>query len=145
MKILFLSYRNSCRSQIAEAILRNCDKSLEIYSAGIYPEEKVKQVAIDVLKEIGIQVDEKPPRHYSEITHLEFDFLITVGDGTPEEIDIPNIKFRRKLHLGFKNPNKKFRDPMVVLEKCREIRDEIKNEIEYFYYRILKEQGLHAK
>ncbi len=145
MKILFLSYRNSCRSQIAEAILRNCDKSLDIYSAGIYPEPQIKQVAIDVLKEIGIDVQAKPPMHFSEIKHIEFDFLITVGDGTPEEIDIPDIKYGRKLHLGFRNPYKKFRDPMAVLEKCKEIRDEIKNEIEYFYYKILKDQGLHVK
>ncbi len=143
MKILFLSYQNSCRSKIAEAVLKRCDKSLEIYSAGIYPAEEVNGLAIEVLGEIGIKFASASPKHYSEYEHVEFDFLITVGDGTPEEIEIPStIKYKRKMHLGFSNPIKKYRDPHILLENCREVRDEINNEIEYFYHRILKKQML---
>ncbi len=138
MKILFLSIRNCCRSQIAEAILRNMDKSLEIYSAGTDPAPEINPVAIEVMKEVGIKIDMRKPANFSEYSHLEFDYLITVGDGTPEELKLPPVKYKRKLHLGFRNPFKNCKDEKQILENCREIRDEIMVELDYFYNRILK-------
>ncbi len=123
---------------MAEAILRSFDKELEIYSAGIDPVDHVSPVAIEVLAEIGITLEPDIPQHYSKFAHLEFDYLITVGDGTIEQLKIPPIKFKRKMHLGFHNPYRNFRDREELKMKCREIRDEIKIELEYFYHRMLK-------
>ncbi len=138
MNILFLSIRNCCRSQIAEAILRNIDKNLEIYSAGTDPAPEINPVAIEVLKEAGIKVELRKPSNFNEYSHIEFDYLITVGDGTPEELKLPPVKFKRKMHLGFGNPFKNCNDPGQILENCREIRDEILVELDYFYHRYLK-------
>lgn len=52
MKIFFLSNKNSCRSQMAEAILRCFDKTLEIYSAEIKSVEHNSPEAIEVLSEV---------------------------------------------------------------------------------------------
>lgn len=144
MKIFFLSNRNSCRSQIAEALLRKIAPEFEIYSAGICPADEVNPVAIEVMAEIGINIEQKRPEHYSRFAEMEFDYLITVGDGTPEELEIPPIKFKRKMHLGFNNPFKNNTDPEKIRECCREIRDEIHTEIDYFYHRILKGKKLSA-
>ena len=95
---------------MAEAILRSFDKTLEIYSAGIQPSDHVSPMAIEVLKDIGIVLEPSVPRHFSEFQEMEFDYLITVGDGTNEELKIPPLKFKRKLHLGFRNPYKKIRN-----------------------------------
>ena len=138
MKIFFLSSQNSCRSQMAEAILRSFDKSLEIYSAGVKPVDHISPVAIEVLSEISIELKQTEPFHYSKFNIIEFDYLITVGDGTNEELKIPSIKYKRKLHLGFHNPYKRFKNRNELLEKCREIRDEIKTEMDYFYRNILE-------
>lgn len=138
MKILFLSIRNCCRSQIAEAILRNIDKDLEIYSAGIDPAPEINPVAIEVLKEAGIAPAQEKPASFWQFRDVEFDFLITVGDGTPEELKLPAVKCKRKMHLGFRNPFLNNTDPRQIMENCREIRDEIKFELDYFYHRILK-------
>jgi arsenate reductase (thioredoxin) len=138
MKILFLSVRNCCRSQIAEALLRKIDNSLEICSAGTDPAPEINPVAIEVLKEAGISLSLAKPAHYKQYSDVEFDFLITVGDGTPEELKLPDVKCRRKMHLGFHNPFSNCKDSREILENCREIRDEILVELEYFYYRILK-------
>lgn len=138
MKILFLSARNCCRSQIAEAILRNMDKNLEIYSAGTNPAPEINPVAIEVMKEAGISVKPDKPANYIEYSHIEFDYLITVGDGTPEELKLPPVKYKRKMHLGFANPFKNCTDSKQILENCREIRDEIMVELDYFYHRMLK-------
>src|SRR5690606_10874938 len=118
--------------QMAEAILRSYDATLEIYSAGIEPANHISPVAIEVLSEIGITLKPGIPMHFSEFIHIEFDYLITVGDGTTEQLKAPPVKFKRKLHLGFHNPYKNFRDRNELLQKCREIRDEIKIEMDYF-------------
>lgn len=138
MKIFFLSNQNSCRSQMAEAILRSFDKDLEIYSAGIEPSDHVSPIAIEVMAEIGITLKPQPPQHYSLYDKMEFDYLITVGDGTVEELKIPPIKFKRKMHLGFHNPYSKSKNKEEIRQNCREIRDEILTEMDYFYNRMLK-------
>ena len=141
MKIFFLSNQNSCRSQMAEAILRSFDKELEIYSAGIDPVDHISPVAIEVLAEMGFKLIPSVPQHYSKFVQIEFDYLITVGDGTNENLKIPpQIKYKRKMHLGFQNPYQHFKDRKELMEKCSEIRDEIYAELDYFYHRILKKK-----
>lgn len=140
MRIFFLSNQNSCRSQMAEEILRSYDKNLEIYSAGIDPADHVSPIAVEVMAEIGISMKPQVSQHYSKFDHMEFDYLITVGDGTVEQLKIPPIKCKRKMHLGFHNPYKNSRNKEEIREKCREIRDEIITEMDYFYHRILKKQ-----
>lgn len=125
---------------MAEAILRSFDKELEIYSAGIEPSDHVSPIAIEVMAEKGINLEPQEPRHYSKFKDVEFDFLITVGDGTTEELKIPPIKYRRKMHLGFHNPYRNARNKEEIRQKCREIRDEIYTEMDYFYHRIIKRQ-----
>lgn len=138
MKILFISNQNSCRSQMAEAILRSFDNELEIYSAAIEPADHISPVAIEVLSEIGIILEQHIPNHFSIYSDKEFDFLITVGGGTLEEIKLPPLKFKRKIHLGFSNPYKNYKTKDELKLKCREIRDDIREELDYFYNRILK-------
>ncbi len=140
MKILFLSQRNSCRSQIAEALLRSMDQSLEIYSAGLDPAEQIEPIACEVLAEIGIKIELKKPEDFRKYAGMEFDFLITVGDGTPEELSLPKVKANRKMHLGFENPFRVSKNPAKIRECCREIRDEILVELQYFYNMILKKE-----
>lgn len=126
---------------MAEAILRSFDQSLEIYSAGIYPVDHISQVAIEVLGEAGIKLNPSVPQHYSKFVHLEFDYLITVGDGTNENLKIPEtIKYKRKMHLGFQNPYSHFKNRNELKEKCAEIRDEIYSELDYFYEKIIKKE-----
>ncbi len=123
---------------MAEAILKSFDPALEIYSAGIAPAGHISPEAIEVLSEIGIKLAPSVPQHYSKFEHLEFDFLITVGDGTNENLKIPaSIKYKRKMHLGFQNPYLHFRDRNDLKEKCAEIRDEILIELRYFYDKII--------
>ena len=63
MKVFFLSNKNSCRSQMAEAILRNYDKNMEIYSAGLDPADHISPLAIEGLKEIGIKLETHVHEH----------------------------------------------------------------------------------
>jgi len=123
---------------MAEAILRSYSKEFEIFSAGIEPVDHVSPVAIEVMAEIGIILEPHVPEHFSKYLHMEFDYLITVGDGTTEQLKVPPLRYKRKIHLGFRNPYKSFRNREELKQKCREIRDEIKTEMDYFYHNILK-------
>lgn len=127
---------------MAEAILRSFDKNLEIFSAGIDPVDHISPVAIEVLCEIGIHLSPSVPQNFSKFENTEFDYLITVGDGTIEKLKIPStIKFKRKMHLGFQNPYSHFKDRNELKEKCAEIRDEIYSELRYFYDKIISKEN----
>ncbi len=140
MRILFLSQSNSCRSQIAEAILRSIDPTLEIYSAGLDPVDEIEPIAVEVLAEAGIRIEPKKPGNFNKYAGMEFDFLITVGDGTPEQLVLPPVKAKRKMHLGFQNPFRMYSDQESIRDACRDIRDEIRVELDYFYHRIIRKE-----
>jgi len=123
---------------MAECILRSFDRELEIKSAGIDPVDHISQIAIEVMAEVGIDLKQSVPKHYSEFRNFEFDYLITVGESTQEELSIPDIKYGRKLHLGVHSPYKNARSTDDIKFHCREVRDELMAELDYFYTRIIK-------
>ncbi len=123
---------------MAESILRSFDQDLEIYSAGIDPVDHVSTIAIEVMAEVGIDLKQSVPKHFSEFNDQRFDYLITVGEGTQEELNIPDIKFSRKLHLGVHSPYKNAHSTEDIRFHCREVRDELMAELDYFYMRIIK-------
>lgn len=126
---------------MAEAILRSFDDKLKIYSAGLDPVDHVSPIAIEVMEEVGIDLKPSAPRNFNEFNDLELDYLITVGEGTLEELKIPKINFKRKLHLGFRSPYKGSKSKEEIRERCREVRDELLTEMDYFYNRMLKKEA----
>lgn len=138
MKILFLcTGGNSCRSLMAEAFLQKNDRSLEVFSAGLHPDSATDPMAIEVMKEIGIDISSKKPKSYHEFEGKEFDYLITLCDGTKDKIDTVNIPSKHHIHLGFEDPRKAYCAEEQLIYLYRDIRDEIKNELDYFYNRVL--------
>lgn len=147
MKILFLcTGGNSCRSLMAEAFLQEIDQSLEVFSAGLHPDAETDPIAIRVMKETGIDISSKKPRSYHEFEGSKVDYLITLCDGTKDKIALVNIEANHKIHLGFDDPRKSFGPEESILDLYRDIRDEIHNELLYFYDHILtKELALKTK
>ena len=138
MKILFLcTGGNSCRSLMAEAFLQQTDKSLEVFSAGLHPDVETDPIAIKVMSEVGIDISAKKPKSYKEFEGMTVDYLITLCDGTKDKIVSVNISASHKIHLGFDDPKKADCSDDQIIEIYRDIRDEIKNELDYFYTRIL--------
>jgi len=138
MKILFLCTGiNSCRSLMAEAFLQKTDPTLEIFSAGVNPDVENDQMAIKVMSEIGIDISNKTPKSYHEFEGITVDYMITICDGTNEKIPAINIHANHKIHLGFDDPKKAYCSDEQVIDIYRDIRDEIQNELDYFYTHIL--------
>lgn len=141
MKILFLcTGGNSCRSLMAEAFLQKINRSLEVYSSGLHPDEYTDPMAITVMHEMGIDISAKKPRSYHEFEGKEFDYLITVCDGTKDKIETVNIAAKHKIHLNFDNPKKASSNEEQLIYVYQNIRDEIKSELDYFYSRILMKE-----
>jgi arsenate reductase (thioredoxin) len=140
MKIFFLSNQNSCRSQMAEAILRSFDKELEIYSAGIEPSDHVSPIAIEVMAEKGINLEPQEPRHYSKFKGCRVRLPDNCWRRDNRRIKNPTNQVQTKNAPGFHNP---YRNPGIKRKSGKnaaEIRDEIYTEMDYFYHRIIKRQ-----
>lgn len=125
MKILVLCTGNSCRSQIAEAYLRNFVKGkAKIYSAGIEV-HGVNPLAIKIMEEDGIDISKQTSNHIDEYSDETFDFVITVCDHANESCPhFPNHAI--KLHHNFPDPAKASGTIDEVLAEFRSVRELIK-------------------
>ena len=81
MKVLILCTGNSCRSQMAHGFLQSFDKNLEVYSGGTEPAVQVNSKAMEMMKEVGIDISSHIPTHVNTYINQEWDYVITVcGD-----------------------------------------------------------------
>jgi arsenate reductase len=104
-KVLFLCTGNSCRSQMAEAIVNaRLSDTWEATSAGTRPAGYVHPKALAVLEEIGIQ-HLGSSKLVDEFRGVAFDLVITVCDSAAEECPLWLGK-GRLLHHGFPDPAK---------------------------------------
>lgn len=132
-KILILCTGNSCRSQMAEGFLKSFDPELEVYSAGTKPAEKVNPKAIQVMKEIGIDISSGKPEDVEKYLPQQFDYVITVCDNAKETCPVFIGKVKERLHIGFDDPADATGTDEEVLNEFRRIRDEIKEGFYEFY------------
>lgn len=138
MKILLLCTKgNSCRSLMAEAFLQALDPLLEVFSAGLYPDKNADPLAIKVMNEVGIDISMKNPKSFDVFSGMEFDYFISLCDGTKEKIESVKITAKRHIHLGFEDPRKDNCTETQLISRYRNVRDEIRNELDYFYNRVL--------
>ena len=72
MKILILCTGNSCRSQMAEAILQSFDSKLEVHSSGTKPSSRVHPNAIKVTAELGLDISQYKPKLLCYNMHSPF-------------------------------------------------------------------------
>jgi arsenate reductase len=132
-RILILCTGNSCRSQMAEGILKSFDPSLEVYSAGTKPAEKVHPKAVQVMNEIGIDISSHKPKMVDQYLAESFDYVITVCDNAKETCPIFVGKVMHRLHIGFDDPSNATGSEDEILAVFRKVRDEIKKDFLTFY------------
>ncbi|MBE0647144.1 MAG: arsenate reductase ArsC [Bacteroidales bacterium] len=126
MRVLILCTGNSCRSQMAEGILRSLHPSWEIESAGTRPEKEVNPYAIQVMKEIDIDISSHHPKSTTLFTREAFDIVVTVCDNARENCPVFTGEVKQRLHIGFEDPAAARGTEAEVIAKYRRIRDEIK-------------------
>ena len=136
MKILILCTGNSCRSQMAEALLKSFDSNLQVFSAGIEHAGKVNQYTIKVMQEIGIDISKNKPKNVNEFLLQEFDYVITVCNNAKETCPVFLGKVKNRLHFGFKDPSEAKGTESEIINVFRKTRDQIKNEFFKFNTKI---------
>lgn len=138
MKILILCTGNSCRSQMAEGILKSFDSRLIVESGGTHPAPKVSSKAVKVMSEIGIDISSNVPNNVSEFTDEAWDYVITVCDNAREVCPVFLGKVTQRLHIGFEDPYEAQGAEEEQLEVYRRVRDEIMDEFKKFYEKEIK-------
>lgn len=126
-RVLFLCTGNSCRSQMAEGWLRHLKgDTFATFSAGM-AKHGMNKYAVQVMKEVGIDIS----RHYSkllnEIEDLNFDLVVTVCSNAQESCPLFPGK-AKVVHVPFDDPpalTKGMTDEQAIIELYRRVRDEI--------------------
>lgn len=125
-KILILCTGNSCRSHMAEGILRAAAGDLfEVHSAGSEPKGYVHPLAIEALAEIGIDISGHQSKHIDPYLNTGIDTVITVCGNADQAC--PNFPGTvNRYHWGFEDPPKAVQKGETELDAFRRIRDHIK-------------------
>ena len=122
-KVLFLCTGNSCRSQMAEAIVNaQMGDVWQAVSAGTKPAGYIHPKALEALAEIGIRHTGSSKRA-DEFQGVDFDLVVTVCDSAAEECPVWLGKGKKAHHSFF--------DPAQTddMEDFRRVRDEIAREM----------------
>lgn len=130
-KVLFVCTGNSCRSQIAEGLLRNiAGEKFEVFSAGSHP-SKVHPIAIKVMAEWGIDISRHTSDHIDDYIDRGIDIVITVCDHANQVCPVFPGKVQR-LHWSIKDPFSGWNFDESQLDNFRATRNTIKAHIEKF-------------
>ena len=119
--ILFLCIHNAGRSQMAAGFARELsDGSVLILSGGSEPADQVNPVAVDVMKEAGIDIAGYVPQKFNDELLKSVDVIVTMGCGDT----CPYIPGKKYIDWPLQDPKGQ------PLEVVRRIRDEIRAHVE---------------
>ena len=135
--ILILCTGNSCRSHLAEGILRAAvGEAAEVASAGSDPAGYVHPMAVEVMKEIEIDISAHTSKHLDEFLQREVHTVITVCGNADQACPIfPGQA--EKHHWPFDDPAKATGSKEEIRAVFRRVRDEIRVKFEAYTAEIL--------
>jgi arsenate reductase (thioredoxin) len=137
MRILILCTGNSCRSQMAEGLLRSFDDRLEVFSAGSRAgRRRCIPMAVRVMRRgRALNISGGRPKSVEEFINQPFDYVITVCGNARDACPVFVGEVGERLHIGFDDPAHAAGAEAEVLEVFRRCRDEIRQGFRDFYER----------
>ena len=124
--VLILCTGNSCRSHLAEGILRQAAAGmLDARSAGSQPAGYVHPLAIKVMAEIGIDISAHRSKHMDEFLLQDVETVITVCGNADQACPMFPGQLNRH-HWGFDDPAHAHGNEEEQLVVFRRVRDLIK-------------------
>lgn len=120
LSVLFVCVHNAGRSQMAAGWLRTLNPNIEVRSAGSLPAHEINPVAVEAMREVGIDIAGHQPKKLSISDVSESDVVITMGCGDTCPIF----------------PGKRYEDWQVddpagqQLEFVRGVRDDVRQRVE---------------
>jgi len=120
--ILFVCVENAGRSQMAEAFFRKfTENRFNVISAGTSPSKELNPIVVQVMKEIGIDMNSQNPKMLSE--SMIYNSFKTVNMGCMDKESCPGLFVKDVIDWNIPDPKEK------TIEQIREIRDQIKSEV----------------
>ncbi|HEY8903820.1 MAG TPA: arsenate reductase ArsC [Chthoniobacterales bacterium] len=130
--VLILCTGNSCRSHLAEGILRSAvGDLLDVRSAGSRPAGYVHPKAVEVMREIGIDISDHRSKHLDEFLNQDVETVITVCGNADQACPMFPGQVNRH-HWGFDDPAHATGSDEEVLAVFRRVRDEIRRVFEAY-------------
>lgn len=130
--VLILCTGNSCRSHLAEGILRAAAGDiLDVQSAGSKPAGYVHPFAMKVMSEIGIDISQHRSKHLNEFLNQPVETVITVCGNADQACPMFPGQVNRH-HWGFYDPAKADGSEEEILAVFRQVRDEIRRVFEAY-------------
>ena len=130
--VLILCTGNSCRSHLAEGILRaSAGDLLEVHSAGSKPAGFVHPLAVQVMQEIGIDISPHRSKHLNEFLTQKIETVITVCGNADQACPVFPGQVNRH-HWGFDDPAHAAGTTEEKLRVFRTVRDEIRRVFEAY-------------
>lgn len=129
--VLILCTGNSCRSQMAEGLLRElAGDKFQVHSAGTQPADAVHPLAVQVMAERGIDISDQRPQHIREfLGKMAVAYLIIVCDGANQSCPRIFPGMQERLFWPFDDPATFVGSPEATLEKFRAVRDQIETRL----------------
>src|SRR5918999_965459 len=130
-KVLFLCTQNSARSQMAEAFLRElAGERFEVYSAGCNPIGEVHPYTVEVMHEIGIDIQDQYPKGLrTYMGKMGFNYSIIVCARAEKDCPKTFPGVGTRLIWIFEDPRAEDVPEEEMLNTFREIRDEVEQKI----------------
>ena len=123
--VIFLCTGNSARSQMAEELMRHLKSDeFEVFSAGNEP-KGIHPLAIEVMKEIGIDISAQRSKHLDEYLKRNFDYVVTLCENAATTCPLFPGEGER-IHKGFSDPAGGEGSEKRRREVFRKVRDELK-------------------
>jgi len=130
-KVLFVSLKNSARSQIAEGLLRKFGAGLfDIESAGFEVEE-LDELAMKVLTEEYVDISNHEVKSVFELFKegRQFNYVITICDEVKAKECPVFPSLIHRIHWSFDDPSDFEGEFSAKLAKTRLVKNEIKMEV----------------
>lgn len=124
--VLILCTGNSCRSHLAEGILRSvAGDILDVASAGSKPAGYVHPMAVEAMREIGIDLSSHRSKHMNEFLQAQVETVITVCGNADQACPIFPGQVNRH-HWPFEDPAHAAGTDEEKLAMFRRVRNEIR-------------------
>ena len=118
-KMLFVCVENAGRSQIAEGFFRKyVTSSYQPISAGTQPVSEINPLAIEVMKEVGIDISKQIPKMISD--YMINQSIKIVNMGCMDKESCPALFLNNVIDWAIPDPKGK------SIDEVRKIRDQIK-------------------
>ena len=119
-KFLFVCVENAGRSQMAQAFFKKYVPNFQAESAGTQPTSKIHPIVVEVMNEIGINMDEQKPKI---ISSEMLDGSIAINMGCMDKESCPALFLKDTIDWNIADPKDK------TIEEVRIIRDSIDSKV----------------